>query len=57
MRCDAIVRRAELVNFEQLALLDFTAKRKRMSVVVRAPDGRILIYTKGADSVMAVCLR
>ena len=27
-----------MLQYEQLALLDFTSKRKRMSVVVRAPN-------------------
>jgi phospholipid-translocating ATPase len=38
--------------YELLATLEFNATRRRMSVVVRAPDGRILVITKGADVVM-----
>ena len=38
------------VEFEQLALLEFTSKRKRMSVIVRdARSGRIHVHCKGAD--------
>lgn len=33
-----------------LQLLDFTSDRKRMSVVVRFPDGKIKMYMKGADN-------
>jgi phospholipid-translocating ATPase len=39
-------------SYELLHILEFTSARKRMSVIVRAPDGRILILTKGADSII-----
>lgn len=35
-----------------LKMLEFNSTRKRMSVVVRNPEGRIVLYTKGADSVI-----
>ena len=35
-----------------LNTLEFSSERKRMSVVVRLPDGRIKLLCKGADSVM-----
>ena len=38
------------VSFEILATLEFTPDRKMMSIIVREPDGRIQLYTKGADS-------
>ncbi|RLO08627.1 hypothetical protein DYB28_008569, partial [Aphanomyces astaci] len=38
------------VEFQMLELIEFTSTRKRMSVVVRALDNRILLLTKGADS-------
>ncbi|KAJ1721958.1 phospholipid transporting ATPase [Coemansia erecta] len=38
--------------YEQLATLEFTSARKRMSVVVRRADGRIVLLCKGADSVV-----
>ncbi|RLN90927.1 hypothetical protein BBJ28_00008727 [Nothophytophthora sp. Chile5] len=44
--------RREEVVYELLEMIDFTSTRKRMSVVVRAPDGRVLLLTKGADSVI-----
>ena len=37
---------------ELLESIDFTSKRKRMSVVLRDTDGKIRIYIKGADTVM-----
>ncbi|CAL8071720.1 unnamed protein product [Orchesella dallaii] len=39
-------------KYEILNVLEFTSTRKRMSVVVRAPDGKIRLYCKGADSVI-----
>lgn len=39
-------------RYTQLKLLEFNSTRKRMSVIVRNPDGRIVLYTKGADSVI-----
>ncbi|KAF2703502.1 P-type ATPase [Pleomassaria siparia CBS 279.74] len=38
--------------YETLDVIEFTSKRKRMSIVVRFPDGRICIFCKGADSVV-----
>ena len=39
-------------TFEHLATVEFDSDRKRMSVVVRAPNGEIVLYTKGADTKM-----
>lgn len=33
-------------------MIEFTSNRKRMSVVVRTPKGKIVIYTKGADNMI-----
>ncbi|XP_022669061.1 probable phospholipid-transporting ATPase IM [Varroa jacobsoni] len=38
--------------YELLAILDFNNVRKRMSVIVRNPDGQLKLYCKGADSVI-----
>ena len=35
-----------------LQLLEFNSTRKRMSVIVRNPQGQIILYCKGADSVI-----
>ncbi|XP_041861295.1 phospholipid-transporting ATPase IC isoform X1 [Melanotaenia boesemani] len=39
-------------TYQLLALLDFTSKRRRMSVLVREPDGGLKLYCKGADIVI-----
>eukprot|EP00897_Mesotaenium_endlicherianum_P002052 jgi/Mesen1/1875/ME000143S00926 len=43
--------KAEL-KYELLNTLEFSSARKRMSVVVRAPGGELLLLCKGADSVI-----
>ncbi|XP_026462276.1 phospholipid-transporting ATPase IA-like isoform X1 [Ctenocephalides felis] len=42
----------EILKFEILNVLEFTSTRKRMSVVVRTPQGQIKLYCKGADTVI-----
>lgn len=37
---------------QPLRVLEFNSTRKRMSVIVRQPDGRILMICKGADTVI-----
>ncbi|KAF8973169.1 calcium transporting ATPase [Flammula alnicola] len=39
-------------EFEILKVCEFNSTRKRMSTVVRCPDGSIKLYTKGADTVI-----
>ncbi|TVU11293.1 hypothetical protein EJB05_44868 [Eragrostis curvula] len=39
-------------KYEILNMLEFSSSRKRMSVIVKEPEGRILLLSKGADSVM-----
>jgi phospholipid-translocating ATPase len=39
-------------RYTWLKTIEFSSSRKRMSVIVRAPDGRIILYCKGADSVI-----
>ena len=38
--------------YELLALIEFTSARKRMSVLVKTKEGKILLLSKGADSVI-----
>ncbi|KAJ2160388.1 phospholipid transporting ATPase [Coemansia sp. RSA 552] len=45
------------VSFQLLATLEFTSARKRMSAIVRSEDGRIMLLTKGADSVIMERIR
>jgi magnesium-transporting ATPase (P-type) len=40
------------VVYDVLAVLEFNSDRKRMSLVLRDPQGTIRLVTKGADSVM-----
>lgn len=39
-------------EYELLAVCEFNSTRKRMSTIFRCPDGKIRIYTKGADTVI-----
>ncbi|PHH70937.1 hypothetical protein CDD80_5648 [Ophiocordyceps camponoti-rufipedis] len=48
---------SEKMVFQILDVIEFSSARKRMSVVVRYPDGRISIICKGADSVILPRLR
>ncbi|KAJ1996138.1 hypothetical protein GGI26_000189 [Coemansia sp. RSA 1358] len=41
-----------LGNYEVLDVLEFSSARKRMSVILRCPDGRIVMMSKGADSAL-----
>ena len=41
---------SKVERYEVLAVIDFSTQRKRMSVVVRFPDGKICVICKGADS-------
>ncbi|ELR23243.1 phospholipidtranslocating P-type ATPase [Acanthamoeba castellanii str. Neff] len=45
------------LDFEVLNVMEFTSNRKRMSVVVRTPDGQFKLFTKGADNVVYERLR
>jgi len=42
----------QIERYTLLKVLEFNSTRKRMSVIVRAPDGRLVLYCKGADSVI-----
>ncbi|RDX49470.1 phospholipid-transporting ATPase 1 [Lentinus brumalis] len=39
-------------RYTPLQLLEFNSTRKRMSVIVRNPQGQLVLYCKGADSVI-----
>uniref|UniRef100_A0A8C5HWM0 Phospholipid-transporting ATPase n=1 Tax=Gouania willdenowi TaxID=441366 RepID=A0A8C5HWM0_GOUWI len=47
-----VVEMGQHVTYELLAVLDFNNVRKRMSVIVRGPDGKITLYCKGADTIL-----
>ncbi|KAL4660728.1 putative phospholipid-transporting ATPase IM isoform X1 [Arapaima gigas] len=40
------------VTYQLIAILDFNNVRKRMSVIVRNPQGRARLYCKGADTIL-----
>ncbi|EMC94436.1 hypothetical protein BAUCODRAFT_74066 [Baudoinia panamericana UAMH 10762] len=44
-------------EYTVLNTLEFNSARKRMSAVIRMPDGRIVLFCKGADSVIYSRLR
>ena len=39
-------------KYKLLNLIEFDSDRKRMTVVVRTPDNRVLVICKGADSII-----
>ena len=39
-------------EFTILNTLEFNSSRKRMSAIIRMPDGRIMLFCKGADSII-----
>uniref|UniRef100_A0A8C9AJF2 Phospholipid-transporting ATPase n=1 Tax=Prolemur simus TaxID=1328070 RepID=A0A8C9AJF2_PROSS len=39
-------------TYNVLAILDFNSDRKRMSIIIRTPEGNIRLYCKGADTVI-----
>lgn len=40
------------VDYEVLNTLEFNSTRKRMSAIIRMPDGKINLFCKGADSII-----
>ena len=40
------------INYEKLQILEFTSDRKRETIIVRSPDNKIILYCKGADSII-----
>lgn len=43
---------AEITEYEVLDVVEFNSDRKRMSVVVKFPNGKIIMFCKGADNVI-----
>lgn len=39
-------------EFELLEVIQFTSARKRMSCIIKTPEGKIIMVTKGADNVI-----
>ncbi|KAI0019903.1 phospholipid-translocating P-type ATPase [Xylariomycetidae sp. FL0641] len=42
----------EEVHYQVLNTIEFNSSRKRMSAIVKMPDGRIILFCKGADSII-----
>ncbi|MCJ1320648.1 aminophospholipid translocase [Xylographa vitiligo] len=51
-RAVRILVEARELEYELLAVLEFNSTRKRMSTVLRCPDGKVRVYCKGADTVI-----
>lgn len=39
-------------TYDVLVVLEFNSDRKRMSIICRTPQGKVMLYTKGADTIM-----
>ncbi|XP_056275935.1 probable phospholipid-transporting ATPase IM [Pseudoliparis swirei] len=48
----SIVEMGRQRSYELLNILDFNNVRKRMSVIVRSPEGKLSLYCKGADTII-----
>ncbi|OZJ04656.1 hypothetical protein BZG36_02875 [Bifiguratus adelaidae] len=53
-KADAIMVRVgeKDLEYQVLNICEFNSTRKRMSAIIRKPDGRITLYCKGADTVI-----
>ena len=47
-----VKRTGELLKYKLLNVCEFTSTRKRMSCILREPNGKILLMCKGADTVI-----
>ncbi|XP_062410135.1 phospholipid-transporting ATPase ID [Sardina pilchardus] len=47
-----VVEMGKEITYDLLAVLDFNNVRKRMSVIVRSPEGKLILYCKGADTII-----
>ena len=39
-------------KYEKLQIIEFSSDRKRETIIVRTPDNKIILYCKGADSII-----
>ena len=49
-------QQSQVYKYELLNVIEFNSERKRMTVIVKAPNGEIRVLSKGADSVMTPLL-
>uniref|UniRef100_A0A7N6BTE3 Phospholipid-transporting ATPase n=1 Tax=Anabas testudineus TaxID=64144 RepID=A0A7N6BTE3_ANATE len=47
-----VIEMGKQVTYELLAVLDFNNVRKRMSVIVSSPEGKLTLFCKGADTII-----
>ena len=40
------------VQYNKLQILEFSSDRKRETIIVKTPEGKIILYCKGADSII-----
>jgi magnesium-transporting ATPase (P-type) len=50
-------RTGAVSKYELLNVIEFDSARKRMTVIVRTPDNRVMVVCKGADSIIEKRLR
>ncbi|KAG8505977.1 Phospholipid-transporting ATPase FetA, partial [Galemys pyrenaicus] len=51
-----VVEMGETKVYQLLTILDFSSVRKRMSVIVRTPEDRVVLFCKGADTILCQLL-
>nr|XP_012625497.1 phospholipid-transporting ATPase FetA-like isoform X2 [Microcebus murinus]XP_012625498.1 phospholipid-transporting ATPase FetA-like isoform X2 [Microcebus murinus] len=51
-----VVEMGQTRVYQLLAILDFNNVRKRMSVIVRTPEDRVMLFCKGADTIICELL-
>jgi phospholipid-transporting ATPase len=42
--------KGQTIEYELLNMIEYSSERKKMSVIAKCPDGKIRLFTKGADS-------
>ena len=47
--CENDIKKME---YKKLEILEFSSDRKRETIIVKCPDGKIILYCKGADSII-----
>ncbi len=52
-----LTRNDEIIQYKLLHIIEFNSDRKRMSVIVRTKENRVMIVCKGADSIINARLR
>ncbi len=50
--CMIISYKNKKYEYKLLHILQFNSTRKRMSIIVKNPDNQIVLYCKGADSIV-----